>query len=197
MLILIPFNLIGYNMIFISAGHHPAKPGATFDRFIEHDEACVWVDMMTNAINNSGGEDSLAVKATAVPVGFLKTKVDFINSRMIHGDIALEVHFNAAVVNGKNVGRGSETLYYPGSEAGKALATVCQEALAAFFPPSRGVKEGWYRMDKTRGADFFLAQTKCPAIIIEPEFVHHFQMIFDNRKDTIELLVVALEEYVE
>ncbi len=181
-------------MIFISAGHHPAKPGAKYDRFIEHDEACAWVDMMTHELNH-GDYESPAVKAIAVPVGFLKDKADFINSRVISGDIAIEVHFNAAVVNGKNVGRGCETLYYPGSEAGKALATVCQEALAAFFPPSRGVKEGWYRMDPSRGADFFLAKTKCPAVIIEPEFVHHFQTIFDNRKDTIELLVVALEEY--
>ncbi len=182
-------------MIFISAGHHPTKPGAKFDRFIEHDEACVWVDIMVNAINNSGGDDSLAVKAIAVPTGFLKSKVDFINSRMVNGDIALEVHFNAAVVNGENVGRGCETLYYPGSDKGKALAEKCQEALEEYYPPSRGVKEGWYRMDPKRGADFFLAQTRCPAVIIEPEFVQNFQTIFDNRHDAITLLVVALEEY--
>jgi len=176
--------IIGCNMIFISAGHHPTKPGAKFDRFIEHDEACVWVDIMVNAINNSGNDESPAVKAIAVPPGFLKTKVDFINSRMVNGDIALEIHFNAAVVNGKNVGRGCETLYYPGSEKGKELAEKCQEVLEEYFPPSRGVKEGW-----------FLAQTRCPAVIIEPEFVQNFQKIFDNRDDAITLLVVALEEY--
>jgi len=176
----------GLNMIFISAGHHPGKPGAKFDRFIEHDEACCWIDIMAHKF----GE-----KAIAVPVGFLKAKVDFINSRMINGDVALEIHFNAAVVDGKNIGNGCETLYYPGSEKGKALATVCQEALATFFLPSRGVKEGWYRMDPKRGADFFLAQTRCPAVIIEPEFVQNFQKIFDNRDDAITLLVVALEEY--
>ena len=107
-------------MIFISAGHHPTKPGAKFDRFIEHDEACVWIDIMAHQLEE---------KAITVPVGFLKTKVEFINSRMVNGDIALEVHFNAAVVNGKNVGRGCETLYYPGSDKGKELAEKCQEAL--------------------------------------------------------------------
>jgi len=182
-------------MIFISAGHHPTKPGAKFDRFIEHDEACVWVDILVHKINDSGDDESPAVKAIAVPVGVLKSKVDFINTRLVNGDIAIEVHFNAAVVDGKNVGRGCETLYYPGSENGKQLAIKCQEALEEFYPPSRGVKEGWYRMDPKRGADFFLAQTKCPAVIIEPEFVHRFQRIFDNRDDAITLLVIALEEY--
>jgi len=174
-------------MIFISAGHHPTKPGAKYDRFIEHDEACVWVDIIVHKLDG---------KAIAVPTGFLKDKVEFINSRLMNGDIAVEVHFNAAVdADGKNVGRGCETLYYPGSVDGQRLAEKCQEALEDAFPPSRGIKEGWYRMDPKRGPDFFLARTKCPAVIIEPEFVHRFQLIFDNRDDAITLLTIALEEY--
>lgn len=173
-------------MIFISAGHYPAAPGATFERFIEHDEAVLWADLMA---------DQLGEAATLVPTGVLQTKVAFINSRLLNGDVAIEIHFNSAIADGKHVGRGCETLYYPGSEPGEHIATLCQEALALVFPPSRGVKEGWYRMDPTRGPDFFLARTKCPAVILEPEFVHHADLIHDNRQMAVSLLIDALKEY--
>jgi len=174
-------------MIFISAGHHPAKPGATFQRFIEHDEAVIWSELLY---------DTIGTGASLVPPGTLQAKVDFINARILNGDIAIEVHFNSAKANGQHVGRGCETLYYPGSEKGEKLATAAQAALAEVFPPSRGVKEGYYRMDPSRGADFFLARTKCPAIIIEPEFVHRFDIITDNRTEAIIKLSKALREFI-
>ncbi len=174
-------------MIFISAGHHPAAPGAKFERFIEHDEALIWADLMNI---------KLGIDSTLVPADTLQHKVDYINSRLMDGDIAIEIHFNSAVVDGKHVGRGCETLYYPGSELGLHIATLCQEALELCFPPSRGVKEGWYKMDKSRGADFFLARTKCPAVILEPEFVHHTALIQDNRDMAIGLLVDNLKEFI-
>jgi hypothetical protein len=170
-------------MIFISAGHHPAAPGATFDRFVEHDEAVLWCEDLANGLTES----------MQVPVGVLKDKVNFINSRVMDGDVALEIHFNSAKLNGEHVGRGSETLYYPGSEAGKALAESIQSAIAAIFEPDRGVKEGWYHMDPTRGADFFLAKTKCPAVIIEPEFVHRHDLIRSGRDAAIEALIEVLD----
>lgn len=173
-------------MIFISAGHHPAKPGAKFERFIEHDEAVIWSELLVDAIGPS---------ATLVPPGTLQGKVDFINARLLNGDIAAEIHFNSAVAEGKHVGRGCETLYYPGSDKGKALASSVQEALAVVFPPSRGVKEGWYRMDPARGPDFFLARTKCPAVILEPEFVHRFDLIVENRSEAINALSKALKGF--
>ena len=174
-------------MIFISAGHYPAAPGARFERFIEHDEACVWADMLVNSLPYS----------MKVPTGVLKSKVAFINERIMDGDIAIEIHFNAARNrDNQPVGRGCETLFFPGSEAGKHIATLCQTALASLFPPDRGVKEGYYRMDPSRGADFFLAQTKCPAVIIEPEFVHNSGKILKHREAAIKKLAEILgKEY--
>jgi len=174
-------------MIFISAGHHPAAPGASFERFIEHDEAVIWAEKLNIVLDDI---------STLVPAETLQKKVDFINSRIMNGDIALEIHFNAARDKDNNpIGRGCETLYYPGSENGKHIATLCQQALSVCYPPDRGVKEGWYKMDPERGADFFLARTKCPAIIIEPEFVHHSGIILDNREEAINNLANVLREY--
>ena len=173
-------------MIFISAGHYPSAPGAKYERFIEHDEAIIWQQEL-------GAK--LGPLCLEVPPGILRTKVDFINERIMNGDIAIEVHFNAALDSaGNNVGRGSESLYYPGSERGKKLAEHCQAVLSEVYPPDRGAKEGWYRMDPSRGADFFLAKTKCAAVIIEPEFVHRSQIITDNKEVAINNLAEMLKE---
>jgi len=175
-------------MIFISAGHHPASPGAKWERFIEHDEAVLWAELF---------HEKLEPKSTLVPTGTLQTKVDFINSRIMNGDITIEIHFNAARDADNNpVGRGCESLYYPGSESGEHIAKLCQEALKQCFPPNRGAKEGWYRMDPERGPDFFLARTKCPAVIIEPEFVHRSDLIIENREMAIGLLIENLKEFI-
>ena len=177
-------------MIFISAGHYPSAPGAKWDRFIEHDEAMIWATELVTELSELG-KDSLLV-----PTGVLKDKVAFINERSINGDIALEVHFNAARDSNNNpVGKGSETLYYPGSEKGKALAETVQAVLADCYPPSRGVKEGWYRMDPAKGPDFFLAKTKCVSVIIEPEFVHRSGIIQSQRANAILKLAIALGDF--
>jgi|SRR5210317_1096777 len=171
-------------MIFISAGHYPAAPGARYGRFIEHDEAIIWAERIADKLGGNG---------TLVPTGYLREKVDFINKRIMNGDVAVEIHFNAAKdSSGNNVGRGSETLYYPGSVKGKLLAEACQSALAAHYPPDRGVKEGWYRMDPERGPDFFLAKTACPAVILEPEFVHRNELIHEFRNITCEAIALTL-----
>lgn len=176
-------------MIFVSAGHHPAAPGAKYEHFIEHDEAVGWAKLLVDALDEQG---------LLVPVGVLKTKVEFINTRSMAGDVAIEIHFNAAKdAEGNNVGRGCETLYYPGSTAGMALAECCQKALTKLFQPSRGVKEGWYHMNPAKGADFFLAKTSCPAVIIEPEFVHRHERIIENRDLAINLLADYLKEYID
>jgi len=173
-------------LIFISAGHYPSAPGAKYERFIEHDEAVVWADNIVELLDGS----------IRVPTGVLRTKVDFINERILNGDVAIEIHFNAALDGeGNNIGRGCESLYYPGSEKGEALAEMCQSVLMKVYPPDRGVKEGWYRMDPSRGADFFLAKTRCVAVIIEPEFVHRSDLITDNREQAITNLVEMLEGY--
>lgn len=171
-------------MIFISAGHHATKPGASFNGFSEFDEAELWADLLVEKL----GDNSLRV-----PSGVLRDKVEFINNRDPVESIAVEIHFNAAVDgDGNNIGRGCETLYYPESKRGQLLAAFCNDALSSIFNPDRGIKEGWYRMNPKNGADFFLAKTKCPAVILEPEFIHRKEIIQVNRESACELLSNAL-----
>ncbi len=173
-------------MICLSAGHHPTKPGACFGAFCEHDEAVRWVDIVCQII----GDDAIRV-----PPGVLKDKVEFINARLPL--LAVEIHFNAAVdADGNSVGQGCETLYYPNSEIGKDYAGIIQRHLAPVFPPDRGIKEGWYRMDPKRGPDYFLRKTRCPAIIVEPEFIHHRDTISQHRLAGCQALAEALREII-
>jgi len=174
-------------MILISAGHHPGKRGAHFEDFYEHDEAVLWATLI---VHNLGSEGML------VPADVLRKKVNFINA--MRPSIAMEIHFNSAVdEDGKHVGRGCETLYYPGSVEGKKIADRVQATLANIFPPDRGVKEGWYRMNKDFGPDYFLARTSCASIIIEPEFVHRKDIIETNRIEACAKLAETLRGYSE
>jgi N-acetylmuramoyl-L-alanine amidase len=170
--------------IFVSAGHYPSKPGATFEGFAEYDEAALWADDIVEKLDG---------EAVLVPTGFLGHKVGFINARS--PVLAIEIHFNAAQdADGNNVGRGCETLYYPGSDKGEKLAEIVHSALTPIFDPDRGIKEGWYRMDEKNGPDYFLAKTTCPAVIIEPEFIHRKEIIQENRAMATDLLADALRD---
>lgn len=189
-------------MIFLSPGHHPAAPGAVYQGFAEHDEAARWVYEIFNHLPIDS--------ALVVPPLVLQSKVDFINRRVVVGrSIAVEIHFNSAKVwkdldhdgvvdegEQQNVGRGSETLYMPGSVKGRQLAEVLQAALAEVFKPSRGVKEGYYQMNPAKGPDYFLEKTICPAVILEPEFIHFKREIQAGRAKACELIADALEEFV-
>lgn len=203
--------------IFVSAGHFPQQPGAKFDGFVEHDEAVLWAARIVALLGDA---------AMLVPTGSLKDKVAFINARCTPGSVCVEVHFNDAVrwrdknADGKvtddeleHVGEGAETLYCPGSTKGQALATVIQDAIDHLFPykwtdhnrngiqekdelTGRGVKEGWYRMDKTKGPDFILKQTSCPTVIVEPEFVQRKDRILKNREAACAAMATALRAHV-
>jgi len=152
-------------MILISAGHYPTKPGACFGEFCEFDEAHKWAMLIVKIL----GEDN----SILVPTGVLKDKVEFINTRANSESIAIEIHFNSAKnKDGVHIGRGSESLYYPGSTKGKVVADTVQDFLAKEFSPNRGSKEGYYRMQKKFGPDYFLAKTKCVSVIVEPDFIH-------------------------
>lgn len=165
-------------MIAISAGHHCLHKGASYGTFNEHDEAIEWAKELMEYLGD---------KAVLVPFGFLRRKVEYINSNDIV--FAVEIHFNS---DRRHLGRGSETLYYPGSVAGRKLAQAVQDVLGRIFEPDRGIKEGYYQMNKVKGPDFFLAKTRCPAIIIEPEFIHHEETIKTNRQIACHALASAL-----
>lgn len=187
-------------MILISAGHHPTKPGACFESFCEHDEALKWVDEICK---------NLKTDYVKVPPSTLRHKVAFINER--HPKLAVEVHFNSAkrwedlnkngvIDDGEmvNVGKGSMSLYFPGSIQGKKLATKLHEPMKQTFGQSwNGVMEGWYMMNKKNGPDYFLAATKCPAVILEPEFIHRKGLIQKSRWRVCIGIAAALDAYVK
>lgn len=184
-------------MILVSAGHYPEARGACYKGDCEHEEAMLWAMQLVTEIEKHA-------PCMLVPAGTLPEKVHFIN---IHNPImALEIHFNASP-NAK--AKGFETLYYPGSEKGKALATATNEALSMCFASNRGVKEGWYRQDSPGVKDYdgdiecdesplyFLKKTKCPAVILEPEFIHNMQVIANNRDNAVDVLADTLLAYYE
>ena len=172
-------------MILVSAGHHAGAKGATWEQHSEWPQAMEWQKLLCHYLADVGEK---------VPPGKLREKVEYINANQ--AVCALEIHFNSAKVNGKHVGKGCETLYYPGSGRGREMATCVQRALAKNFQPDRGIKQGWYRMDQPgvvdydgdvdgdETIDYFLRETHCPAIIIEPEFIHRWDLIEHHRART-------------
>lgn len=172
--------------ILLSAGHHSQKKGVSFEGFNEHDEAIEWVKILNEIL----GEDS-----TIVPFMTLPHKVQFINTNK--ATMAIEIHFNSAQVENDagelvHVGRGSETLYYPKSVTGKKNALIMQEHLSNVFSPDRGAKEGYYQTNPAKGADYFLRKTKCPSLIIEPEFIHKKSDIIEKRQAGCEAIAKAI-----
>lgn len=147
--------------VAISIGHNPQRQGATiFGQISEYGETAAVVGQCIKHFTRAGHECHI------VGTGPLEYKVEEANR--LNADIAVEVHLNAA--NGR--ASGCETLYCPGSEEGKLLAESIQRYLAdAVGNRDRGAKEGWYRMNRDNGPDYFLEQTNCPAVIVEPYFI--------------------------
>jgi len=182
-------------MIAVSAGHYPSAPGACYDGICENEIARSWLHWLLVDYRDVFIE---------VPNVTLKEKIDFINRN--NCELAVEIHFNSA--GGK--GAGCETLYYPGSEKGRACANIIHKAFTPYFTPNRGVKEGWYRMDRPGVKDYpgdvdgdekphyFLRKTSCPAVIVEPEFIHnYYTRIIDVEREVIANLAHRIMEAAE
>jgi len=181
-------------MIILSAGHDPVAKGAEYNGFNEFDEATLWVETIRRLIADSflypcsvapHSRSGNTQSANAV----LIEKVKWMNQQ---ADVKLivEVHFNSDESKRQ---RGSETLYCPGSSKGKKAAELVQAELGGLFPPSRGAKEGWYRMDKPghvdypgdvdgdEKVDYLLRAVKPVALILEPEFIYNRETIESKR----------------
>jgi hypothetical protein len=183
----------------ISAGHHDSARGAQHDGVSEYPMTMEWAIALGEALH------PYHIQPAIVPSGGLRSKVEFINNLCTLQDVfvAVEIHFNSGPA-----GRvwGSETLYYPGSHAGEKIAKHVQDSLGAIMPPNRGAKEGWYRMDRPgvvdyhgdvdgdEKPDYFLARTKCPALILEPEFIQNLGTISTNKQMAINAIAKALSE---
>lgn len=154
-------------MIFVSAGHHMNSKGLAFKQYNEYDEVKIWQSLIVN---------HLGFDAMAVPNGFLKEKVSFINSWSTQNDIAVELHLNTGADQ-----HGSETLYYPQNVRGLKVAAQIQDDLSEILPPNRGASEGHYHMNPVYGPDWFLKTTNCTAVIIQPEFIENMDLIIRKR----------------
>jgi len=173
-------------MIFLSAGHYPERPGACFGEFCEHGEAVRWVNEIAGIIDTG---------CMIVPTGTLKKKVGYINGYDIGGDaaICIEIHFNSAMKDGHHVGNGTECLHMPESQKGAYIAHEIQNAIVSDSEfRDRGIKEGWYRMNRLNGPDYFLSKTKYPAVIIEPEFIQHMDRIQSKRESVCDRIAEKL-----
>lgn len=191
-------------MILLSAGHYPKSPGACYPEtnphWCEHGIAANWINRIAAILREQ-------VEVAVVPTGRLSAKVTWINAvcsiRTV--SLAVELHFNSDKSKRQ---KGSETLYCPGSVKGEMLATIVQGAVASIFPPNRGVKEGWKDQDVPGRVDYpgdvdgdesvlyFLKETNCPALIIEPEFIYNRSTIEASESIACEIISEALVEAV-
>lgn len=164
-------------MIALSAGHYPDKQGACYEGFCEYPEARRWVRLIEDALPDSIG-------SVIVPTGTLAQKVAYINQ--IKPTLVAEIHFNSDPTHS---GKGSECLYHATSSKGLELANIIQSAISGFLPPNRGTKP--------RDDLYLLRKTSCPAVIIEPEFIHNRDIIEANRDVICEVIADALVEGYE
>ena len=177
--------------IYVSAGHHPLSKGAYHGDFWEHDEAVLWRDELVALLGDKGV--AVPVPQVATP-GAEAEKAAFINNSD-DARLAVEIHFNSLdTTQTLPSERGCLTYYYPGSGPGRHAAQRVQEVLRQFFPPDLGSHDGYVRMDKTRGIIWFLRETKCMALLIEPQFIDRKEDIQAKRHDCCVALAMVLIE---
>ena len=172
-------------MIILSGGHNSDKVGAKHDIYTEYPYTMSWAHKIQSYILEHEDMDSVVIDT-----GTLPDKVTEINQIVKNAELpdpfflAAELHFNS---DPSGRAHGNETLYYPGSAKGKLLAITFNNCLMKVACPvlgkDRGVKEGWYRMDRPNvqdyagdkngdeKPDYFLRKTACPALILEPCFI--------------------------
>ena len=196
--------------VAISAGHNPDAQGAKVrdpsDRnkeVTEYDYTVPWQAELIRQLNELETVDHLYIRPQFVETGGLKHKVEQINKAKC--DLAIEIHFNAGAKT-----NGCETLFAPDSVLGKDWAKIVHGHLQrAMGNKNRGIKEGWYKMDQPgvvdyagdvdgdEQPDYFLAKTRMPALILEPEFMWEIQNAEDKMVEACAGLVVAINDIAE
>ncbi|MCK5787944.1 MAG: N-acetylmuramoyl-L-alanine amidase [Chlamydiia bacterium] len=185
-------------IIVLSKAHYPEKAGASYKGVTEHKLSIKWIGDLHRMLMLLGYDVRIA------PVGGLTSKVEFINN--LNADLALEIHFNGS--SNPNVS-GVETLYCPNSKKGKVLAQIVHEKYAPTMRcKDRGIKEGWYKMDRPgvedypgdidgdEIADYFLRKTNCPAIILEPDFISQYDNINLKQELACSEIVKGINKYI-
>jgi len=189
---------ISRKFVVLSIAHYPKSPGAGYKGVYEHEVSKPWTFELKNQLG------LLGIDCAVSPVGLLDDKVRFINS--VDADACLEIHFNGAY--NPNI-RGVETLYCPGSIKGKMFARSVHMVYAPTMGVrDRGVKEGWYRMDRPgfedypgdkdgdERKDYFLEYTRCPALILEPDFISQLNNIDNSMKEACQMIALGISNYL-
>jgi N-acetylmuramoyl-L-alanine amidase len=141
-------------MIILSVGHDKRRQGA------RHNGVSEW-GLASRLVALIDHPDIVVIDRA------LADTVQVINNWPEPVELAAELHFNS-----HPRAEGCETLYCPGSGAGKDAAEAFQDSfLDGLAMHDRGVKEGWYKMKVNTFIDYFLQATSMPAIILEPEFI--------------------------
>jgi len=92
----------------------------------------------------------------------VRDKIPLINSR--NAELSIEIHHNA---NKSEKIRGAEVIYHPNSKQGKKAAKCVLDALKFEGFTTRGIFEGYYRYDKSKGFFAWTAKLWKPSIIVE------------------------------
>ena len=186
-------------LVGLSAGHYPARPGAGYQGVHEHELALLWVEDIKLGLKEAG------VEVVTTKPSRLRYKIKHLNEYDL--DLAVEVHFNGS--RNPSVA-GVETLFCPKSFKGKILADIVHRNYAPTMDnKDRGIKEGWYKMDRPYVIDYpgdidgdehpdgFLAKTHMPALILEPDFIAQWTNIQARRVIACEAVVKGILEYLE
>lgn len=137
--------------IVLNPGHGGADPGAVNEelQITEHAVCVEIVKRMQAALNCD----------VVIQIEGLSKAIAAINK--LKPSLVVSVHCNAATNKAAN---GAETLYYPGSAAGRMLASTIQfQLVEKLGQRNRGIQ--------ARGDLGLLRSTSCPAVIVEPFFI--------------------------
>lgn len=162
-------------MIFLSAGHYPARPGVRLGPVTEHE---IVYELVWKMIDR----DPFVPSAEHVPTGTLAEKIAWINQRTSGmDDLAVELHLNS--VQGYDSEKppgpsftrrtpypyGCECWYYRWSSASETAAATIQNHLSSSWGE---LVPGYQGRGIRRSAGLrLLRDTKCRAVIVEIEFV--------------------------
>lgn len=150
--------------VFLSAGHGGTDPGA---------QAFGLVEKEINLNTMLACREELVRHGLTVICSRLKDENDPVQQEVVEAnasgcDIAVSFHANAGG------GDGFEAFYWPGKEAAKKLAQLCEKHVLAIGQNSRGVKTNNL---------MFTRETKMPAVLVESFFLDHD--IDNNIGDTV------------
>lgn len=171
--------------IFLSAGHDLIDPGAVAFGTTESKEMMLTRDLVAKELEAQGAA------FLSIPDNLnLRQTIQWINSQARTGDVAVELHGNAA--NGR--ARGTEAFFVDGNTKRKQDAELLLKALLEEVPElhlqgkslSRGSKSDTLSV---HGRLAFCRQLSVPSILIELCFV-------DNRQD-LELLQAKRDRFAK